>query len=103
MYRNCYTFCNTTYHSKILSPKPASRFFSISPAELLLSRRAVPGHFGRIPLPYAIYNTLFVGLLATVLQCVCLHCHMCLYHLIYGTARRTIGRARITHKLAVLP
>lgn len=33
-----------------------------------------PGHFGRIQLPHAVINPLFVGLLATVLQTVCVHC-----------------------------
>lgn len=40
-----------------------------------LNHHNCAGHFGRIALPHPVYNPLFVGLLATVLQCVCLHCH----------------------------
>ena len=31
-------------------------------------------HFGRIPLPHAVVNPLFVGLLVSVLQSLCIHC-----------------------------
>lgn len=34
-----------------------------------------PGHFGRIELPYAVYNPMFVGLLSNVLQCLCISCN----------------------------
>ena len=33
-----------------------------------------PGHFGRIGLPHAVINPLFVGLLTVVLQTVCMNC-----------------------------
>ena len=34
-----------------------------------------PGHFGRILLPHPIVNPLFVGLLVSVLQTLCVHCN----------------------------
>lgn len=34
-----------------------------------------PGHFGRIELPYAVFNPMFVGLLSNVLQCLCISCN----------------------------
>ena len=34
-----------------------------------------PGHFGRIVLPHPILNPLFVGLIVSVLQTLCVNCH----------------------------
>jgi DNA-directed RNA polymerase beta' subunit len=39
-----------------------------------LTHHNCPGHFGCIALPHPVINPLFVGLLASVLQTMCMHC-----------------------------
>lgn len=42
---------------------------------MIVVPRRRPGHFGRIVLPHPVINPLFVSLLVSVLQSICVNCH----------------------------
>ena len=60
-----------------------------------------PGHFGRIVLPHAVVNPLFVGLLVAVLQTTCFHCHRMRLSPYYVSTMMP-GRARMLHRIKAI-
>ena len=84
-----YDFVDTTFSEK------ASQSL---PPPLRLKKRYGPGHFGHIQLPFPVVNPLFVGLLVSILNVVCMNCHRLRISPHYIQAVFT-GKGRLLHRL----
>lgn len=61
-----------------------------------------PGHFGRVELPHAVFNPMFLGLLVNVLQCLCVSCRRLRISPWYIQATISLNRVSILKRLKAI-